>query len=160
MGDHSKEFGENGIGLLKKQAHALRSVRQAEKDRAWAPVDKVFKDFTTNPEAEEEEDEKEDKLVSQTPKQLGFPTYDENGLPDLNLVQEWTPKGQGDLAGAVQAAHEQDDQDLMDSDDLKGEHVLSAVRVDGGRSQLERLWRPQSRASEGIFQRLGAQGPA
>jgi len=120
--------------LLKKQAHALRSVRQAEKDRAWAPVDKVFKDFTTNPEAEEEEDEKEDKLVSQTPKQLGFPTYDENGLPDLNLVQEWTPKGQGDLAGAVQAAHEQDDQDLMDSDDLKGEHVLSAVGVDGDES--------------------------
>jgi len=133
--DDSKEFGENGIGLLNKQAHALRSARRAEKAKEWAPMDKTFKDFTVDPEAEKEEDEKEDKELQQSPKELGFPTYDENGLPDLNLVQmnseDWTPTGQADLKDEVKAAHEQDDQDKLDSDHLSGEHLLSSVGIEG-----------------------------
>merc|ERR1712199_116076 len=113
--DDSKEFGENGIGLLNKQAHALRSARRAEKAKEWAPMDKTFKDFTVDPEAEKEDDE--------------------NGLPDLNLVQmnseDWTPTGQADLKDEVKAAHEQDDQDKLDSDHLSGEHLLSSVGIEG-----------------------------
>jgi hypothetical protein len=135
----SKEFGENGIGLLKRQAHALRSARRAEKDREWQPVDKVFKDMTADPDAEKEEDEEESKELKQTPKELGFPTYDENGLPDLNLVQEsaadWVPKGQDDLSSAVQAAHAEDSQDLLASDDLKGDHLLSSAGIEGDDSE-------------------------
>lgn len=59
--DDSKEFGSNGIGLLNEQAQALRAVLSEEKAREWKPVDKVFKDFTSDPDAEKKEDEKEDK---------------------------------------------------------------------------------------------------
>jgi len=53
----------------------------------------------------------------------------------LNLVQssseDWTPSGQDSLKDAVNAAHDEEHQNLMDSDHLSGEHVLSSVGIEG-----------------------------
>lgn len=45
--------------------------------------------------------------------------------------EDWTPSGQDSLKDAVKAAHDEDDQNMMDSDHLNGEHVLSSVGIEG-----------------------------
>lgn len=129
---HSDD-AESGIGFLNSEAARLRDQSRAEHAKEWAPIDNMLNTLGSTKKQQAKAQTKEDNELQQSPKQLGFPTYDENGMPDLNLLQDdgsWSPEGQVDLADAVKAAHDNEEEEKLKSDGLSGDHLLSSAGLE------------------------------
>merc|ERR1711939_875463 len=133
---------ETGLALLNSQAAKLREKSREAHAKEWAPVDNIFNSLGSakaDKQAEEKEEKAEDKEVEQTPEELGFPTFGNDGLPNLNLLQQqdsdWKPSGQADLVNELKEAHQHDEKEKMKADGLSGDHLLSSAGLKDDSSQ-------------------------
>merc|ERR1711939_873616 len=133
---------ETGLALLNSQAAKLREKSREAHAKEWAPVDNIFNSLGSakaDKQAEEKEEKAEDKEVEQTPEELGFPTFGNDGLPNLNLLQQqdsdWKPSGQADLVNELKEAHQHDEKEKMKADGLSGDHLLSSSGLKDDSSQ-------------------------
>merc|ERR1712164_35789 len=78
---------ETGLALLNSQAAKLREKSREAHAKEWAPVDNIFNSLGSAKADKQAEEKDEDKEVEQTPEELGFPTFGNDGLPNLNLLQ-------------------------------------------------------------------------
>merc|ERR1712093_851601 len=131
---------ETGLALLNSQAEKLREKSREAHAKEWAPVDNIFNSLgSAKRQAEEKEEKAEDKEMEQTPEELGFPTFGNDGLPNLNLLQQqdsdWKPSGQADLVNELKEAHQHDEKEKMKADGLSGDHLLSSAGLKDDSSQ-------------------------
>merc|ERR1712139_270974 len=111
---------ETGLALLNSEAQKLREKSRQAYAKEWAPVDNMLNSLGSSKadkDAEKKQQKAEDKEMEQTPEELGFPTWDQHGLPNLNLLQqedsEWSPSGQASLAHDLKEAHQHDEKAKM-----------------------------------------------
>jgi len=140
-GEHvAQEQDLRGVELLRDEAAKLDAKRRAaKKGHGLDLVDSMMHRFQTEKEDDEEKKEMKqlDKGLALSPKDLGIVTYNPDGTPQLNLLQQqddesWTPQGQQGLADDMKKAHQEEDAAQTKEDGLKGHDVLSSIGLSDG----------------------------
>jgi len=134
----------SGDNLLKAQASALNAERaRMGKGSQLKAMDDMVHGFTSKTFSKEEGDEfeksleqnapKKDSLAEQlSPSALGIAPKRSDPImegEELNLVQEWTPSGQPELAAQIAKAKQDDEEAEAASSGLKGHTILSATGI-------------------------------
>jgi len=127
-----------GEALLRSQAAKLDAKRAAaKKGQGLNAVDSMVSGWRQedSDESEEKNDLKKfDKGLALDPKAMGIVTFNKDGTPNLNLLQQdstWTPSGQQGLDGELKQAHHEQENTQRKEDGLKGDDVLSSVGLEG-----------------------------
>merc|ERR1711881_312196 len=127
-----------GEALLRSQAAKLDAKRAAaKKGQGLNAVDSMVSGWRTD-DSEESEEKKDlkkfDKGLALDPKAMGMVTFNKDGTPNLNLLQQdstWTPSGQQGLNDELKEAHRDQEKTKRKQDGLKGDDVLSSVGLEG-----------------------------
>merc|ERR1711881_736475 len=127
-----------GEALLRSQAAKLDAKRAAaKKGQGLNAVDSMVSGWRQedSDESEEKKDLKKfDKGLALDPKAMGIMTFNKDGTPNLNLLQQdstWTPSGQQGLDSELKQAHHEQENTRRKQDGLKGDDVLSSVGLEG-----------------------------